>query len=153
MKLSELLEQAQNNYYKMLTVIDNNHNADKLINTLTPKGWNAYDVTAEVIKMLEGLPEAKRKVRIGIKIKEWFLSLPDKIILYNTSFLYSPELGRLNPIGAFKYKSRNKEIIVIMEGQVSGNRLQYSEYGRPDHCDIDISEVIHVRLEDIEIDL
>ncbi len=152
MNLSELLEQNRTNYYKMLVIVDNNRDPDKIINVLKEQGWTSYDVTTEVLKMLEEIPEAKRKVRIGVKIKEWFLTLPDKVILHNTSILYSPELGKLNPVGAFKYKSRTKEIIVFLEGQVSGNRIQYSHYGRDDYNEIDVTDLIHTKMEDIEID-
>jgi hypothetical protein len=59
-------------------------------------------------------------------------------------------LGRLNPIGAFKYKSREKEIIAVINGQIYGERVRYSEPGRDDYTEMDVSELIHSRIEDIE---
>ncbi|HPU35315.1 MAG TPA: BREX-3 system P-loop-containing protein BrxF [Bacillota bacterium] len=126
MKLSELIKQLQTNYYKMLVIVDNGHQEEKIIRPLQAEGWTAVDVTDAILKLIETIPENKLKVRIGGKIKEWFNSLPDRLVLYNTSILYSPELGRLNPVGAFKYKSREKEIVVLLEGHLSGNRIQYS---------------------------
>ena len=76
--------------------------------------------------------------------------MPDKVILFDTSILFSPELGRLNPVGAFKYKSREKEIIVIMNGLIYGERVRYSEPGRDDYTEMDVSELIHCRIEEIE---
>ncbi|AKX96033.1 hypothetical protein MTHERMOG20_16820 [Moorella thermoacetica] len=150
MKLRDLIKQMQTNYYKMLVIVDNGRQPEKIIRPLQQEGWTAVDVTDAVLKLIESIPENKVKVRIGGKLKEWFHSLPDRLILYNTTILYSPELGRLNPVGAFKYKSREKEIIVLLEGRLAGNRIQYSHYGRPDYAEMDVSEVIHARMEDID---
>ena len=150
MKLDKLLEQNRSNHYKMLVVVDNNKQHEKIVSTLKPKGWGDCDITDSILRLLSDIPEEKRKLRIGTKIKEWFNSVPDHVILFNTNILYSPELGKLNPVGAFKYKARDKEIILIVEGHISGNKIIYSEYGRPDFTEMDVSELIHIRMEDID---
>jgi len=149
-KLETLLEQNRDNYYKMLVIIDNARQYEMITEVLQPQGWQAFNVTDQILELMEGIPERERRLRIGRIIKEWFWELPDKVILYDTNILYSPELGRLNPIGAFKYKSREKEIIVIVNGQIYGERIRYSEPGRDDYNEMDVSELIHCRLEDIE---
>lgn len=151
MQLKTFLEQNRTNHYKMLIIVDNNHQHDKIISALKEEGWKSYDVNENILKIIENIPENKVKVRIGNKIKEWSNNLPDKVILYNTNILYSPELGKLNPVGAFKYRSRDRECIVILEGSVSGNRIQYSEYGKEDHVEMDVSELINVKMEDIDV--
>ncbi|MFC1930693.1 BREX-3 system P-loop-containing protein BrxF [Chloroflexota bacterium] len=150
MKLDNLLEQNRSNHYKMLVVVDNNKQHEKIVSTLKSKGWGDCDITDNILRLLSDIPEEKRKLRIGTKIKEWFNSVPDHVILFNTNILYSPELGKLNPVGAFKYKARDKEIILIVEGHISGNKIIYSEYGRPDFTEMDVSELIHIRMEDID---
>jgi hypothetical protein len=150
MQLQILLEQNRTNHYKMLVIVDNSKQYKKIVNVLRNKGWSAYNIEDHILQLLADIPEEKRKLRIGTKIKEWFNSLPDQVILFNTNILYSPELGKLNPIGAFKYKARDKEIIIIIEGRISGNKVIYSEYGRPDYTEMDVSELIHVRMEDID---
>ncbi|MDD2585763.1 MAG: BREX-3 system P-loop-containing protein BrxF [Syntrophomonadaceae bacterium] len=149
MKLDTLLEQNSSNYYKMLVIVDNSNQHEKIIEALEPSGWQAVDVTEHLLDLLERVPERDRRLRIGRIIKEWFRELPDNVILYDASILYSPELGRMNPVGAFKYKSREKEIVVIMNGKIYGERIRYSEYGREDFCEMDVSELIHARIEDI----
>jgi len=150
MKLETLLEQNRSNYYKMLVIIDNARQYEKITGALAPQGWQAFNVTDHILELVERIPENERKLRIGRVLKEWFKELPDQVILYDTSILFSPELGRLNPVGAFKYKSREKEIIVIMNGQIYGERVRYSEPGRTDYSEIDLSELIHSKIEDIE---
>ncbi len=150
MKLEALVEQNRSNYYKMLVIVDNAGQYEKIVEVLHPQGWQAFNATDYILEMLEHIPEKERRVRIGRMIKEWVKELPDKIILYDTNILYSPELGRLNPVGAFKYRSREKEIIVIMNGQIYGQRVRYSEPGRDDYNEMDVSELIRCRIEDIE---
>ena len=151
MQLNNYLEQNRTNHYKMLVIVDNNHQHEKIINALSDQGWSSYDVNENIIKILENIPEEKVKVRIGSKIKEWVNNLPDKVILYNMNILYSPELGKLNPMGAFKYRSRDRECVAIVEGSVYGNRIQYSEYGKDDHVEMDVSELIHVKMESLDV--
>ena len=137
MHISTLLEQNRTNYYKMLVVVDNSRQEDKIIQTLCKQGWTPCDVGEVVVEMVRSIPEDKIKLRIGDAIKKWFNSLPDKMIFYNTSILYSPELGRLNPVGAFKYKAREKKSL-FLEGQMCGERIQYSQVGRPDYSEMDV---------------
>lgn len=151
MDLNTLVKQNSSNYYKMLVIVDNSNQHDIIIKALSDKGWQAVDVTEASLHILERIPENQRIFEFGDALKKWFRELPDRVIFYNTSILYSPELGQLNPVGAFKYKSREKEIIVIMNGQLYGERIQYSELGRDDYCEIDISELIHTKIEDIEL--
>ena len=151
MNIQTLIEQNRTNHYKLLVIVDNNKEHDKIIAMLEKEGWAAYDVTEHLLKMIEDIPQGKVKLRIGDQIKKWVKNLPDKIILYNTSILFSPELGKLTPVGAFKYKARDREIIIFVEGHASGNRIQYSTYGRDDHAEMDVSELIHARLEDIHV--
>ena len=151
MQLNTYLEQNRTNHYKMLVIVDNNHQHEKIINALQNEGWTSYDVNENILKIIENVPENKIKVRIGSKIKEWANKLPERVILYNTNILYSPELGKPNPVAAFKYRTRDRECILILEGSVSENRIQYSEYGKEDHVEMDVSELIHVKMEDIDV--
>ena len=154
MQLSTYLDQNHTNHYKMLVIVDNNHKYEKIINALQDHDWSSYDVTENILKILETLeniPKKNIKIRIASKIKEWANTLPDKVILYNTNILYSPELGKLNPVDAFKYRFRDRDCILIIEGSVSGNRIQYSEYGKEDYVEMDVSELIHAKMEDIDV--
>lgn len=151
LKLSELLERNCANHYQLLVVVDNSKNSHKIINVLKDKGWEAYNVNWVVLRLMDNVPLNKIRLRIADEIKKWVNSLPDKVIFYNPNILYSPDFGKMNPIGAFKYRARNKEIILIMEGQLYGNRLVYSQHGRPDYTEMDVSELICVRMEDIDV--
>jgi hypothetical protein len=151
LKLSELLEHNRANHYQLLVVVDNSNNPHKIINALKDEGWEAFNVNRSALRLMSNVPMDKIQLRIADEIKKWVLSLPDKVIFYNANILYSPDFGKMNPISAFKYRARNKEIIVIMEGQLSGNRLVYSQHGRSDYTEMDVGELICVRMEDIDV--
>jgi len=149
-KLDELLKQNAANHYKMIVIVDNGSHNDKIIKILEKSGFTSYNVETSIIKILEKIPPEKHKLRIGDKIKDWVNSLPHKNIFFNTNILYSPDLGKLNPVNAFKYKARDRELIVFAAGKLSGNKIQYSEHGLPDYNEIDVSEFISIKLEDID---
>jgi PleD family two-component response regulator len=71
MKLETLLEQNRSNYYKMLVIIDNARQNEKITGALAPKGWQAFNVTDHILELVEHIPENERKLRIGRIIKEW----------------------------------------------------------------------------------
>lgn len=151
MKLLELLEHNRANHYQLLVIVDNSNDPHRIINALKDKGWEAFDVNRNALQLMSNVPKDKIKLRIAGEIKKWVLSLSDKVIFYNPNILYSPDFGKMNPISAFKYRARNKEIIVIMEGHLSGNRLVYSQHGRPDYTEMDVGELISVRMEDVDV--
>jgi len=70
MQLNELIEQNRTNHYKMLVIVDNNHQHEKIINVLQDEGWSSYDVNENILNILKEIPEGKIKLRIGSKIKE-----------------------------------------------------------------------------------
>ncbi len=151
MKLPELLGINRSNHYKMLVVIDNSKSPQSLIKALEDIGWKAFNVNRAVLRLMGDVPPEKLKLRIADNIKKWAIGLPDKVIFYNVNILYSPDLGKLTPIGAFKYRSRDKEMVLIMEGQLIGNRLVYSEPGRADYTEMDVGGLICVLMGDINV--
>ena len=78
MQLNNYLEQSRTNHYKMLVIVDNNHQHEKIINALSDQGWSSYDVNENIIKIIENIPEEKVRLRISSKIKEWVNTLPDQ---------------------------------------------------------------------------
>ena len=151
-KLSDLLEQNRTNYYNMLVIVGENRHPTALIDVLKEKGWTPYDVNHAVLRLMGKVPPDKIQKRIAKVIKDWVISIPEKAIFYNGNILYSPDFGRLNPVGAFKYRSRNKEMVVVINGHLAGNKIRYSEIGREDFNEMDVSELICARMEDIDVE-
>ena len=79
--------------------------------------WATVDVESQLsglYKELDQLDEPSSDV--GLRIKEWFNSLPNNIILTNASILYHTSFTKISPVGAFKYTSRNKNCVIFLGG-------------------------------------
>lgn len=77
-------------------------------------------------------------------IKDYLRTFNSRLfILYDVEYMFSPDLGNLDVINNFKYYSRNGHIIVLfIKGKLIDNHLIYSEEGKPDYRDMDVSEVV-----------
>jgi len=64
------------------------------------------------------------------------------LFLDNVELLFSPEVGRLNPIDLFKKVSRKRLVVLSLPCRLTGQtRAEYSEPGRRDHMGLDLSGV------------
>lgn len=69
------------------------------------------------------------------------------LFLDNVELLFSPEVGRLNPIDLFKKVSRERLIVLSLPCRLTGQtRAEYSEPGRRDHMSLDLSGVAVIDL-------
>ncbi len=150
MQLHQLLEQNRSNHFKLLILVDNSQQKDAIIERLQQEGWICYDVGDEIQKIIQDMPEDEIQVGIAGKIKDWAVNLPEKVILYNTNILHSPEFGDINPVSVFRYRSRVRQIVLFVEGNLHGDHLIYSEYGRADNADIDVREFITAKVDEID---
>lgn len=131
---------------------DSQTKKDKVISYLTKLGYTLVDVGAELGSLfaeLESVDEPSHD--IGQKIKEWFLSKPDQIILTNASILYHKAFTKISPVGAFKYNSRNKSSVLFLEDEkIISNRISYGQLGSEEYYDKDINDILVTNINDIE---
>jgi hypothetical protein len=113
--------------------------------------WEIVDVQSQLsdlYKELDQLDEPSHDV--GIRIKEWFNSLPNKIVLINASILYHKSFTKISPIGAFKYNSRNKNCVIFLEDEeMISNRLYYGKTGTEDFYDRDINDILISKIDEV----
>jgi hypothetical protein len=70
------------------------------------------------------------------------------LFLDNIELLFSPEVGRLNPVDLFKKISRDRVVVLSLPCRMtSRTRAEYSQPGRPDHMSLDLSGVTVIDLE------
>ncbi|MFD1616565.1 DUF6079 family protein [Gelatiniphilus marinus] len=119
---------------------------------LAEKGFIEVNVGAELADLYEEIEKADQPIHdIGQKIKEWFLSKPEKLILTNASILYDKAFMNISPVGAFKYNARNKHCVLFLEDEnLFSNRISYGQVGSDDYYDKDINDILITKLEDIE---
>ena len=58
----------------------------------------------------------------------------------NVELLFSPEVGRINPVDTFKRISRQRPVVLSMPARRSGTQAEYSELGRKDHMLMPLEE-------------
>ncbi|GGK16012.1 hypothetical protein GCM10007962_07930 [Yeosuana aromativorans] len=119
---------------------------------LTDLGFKEINVGAELADLYEEIEKADQPIHdIGQKIKEWFLSKPDKLILTNASILYDKAFMNISPVGAFKYNARNKHCVLFLEEEnLFSNRVSYGQVGSDDYYDKDINDILITKIDDVE---
>jgi len=108
--IHSLLEQAGALRFKLLGIIGKDQQKrNKLIDYLKSNGWTLVDIEKELLQIKELLDKAgvENEFELGTKIKEWFNSQPNNLILVNAGILYNELFLKISPVGAFKYNSRN----------------------------------------------
>lgn len=151
--IDTFLSLANSLRFKLWAVVgDNQAKKDKVISYLKIQGYTLVDVGAELGSLfaeLESVDEPSHD--IGQKIKEWFLSKPDQLILTNASILYHKAFTKISPVGAFKYNSRNKSSVLFLEDEkIISNRLSYGQLGSEEYYDKDINDILVTNINDIE---
>lgn len=151
--IDDLINENSGNWFKLLTIVGNNPlKVENLLSYLKKDNWEIYDVEEKVLELADKIPPQKIKLRIGSELKRWVKSLEDNIILVNSNILYSEEMGKIGPLGAFKYNMRgDKKGIIFIEGKLRGNMAIYSTPDRPDYFETDLSDVLYVDLEQISV--
>lgn len=143
-EIMKYLDEAENNYFKLLVIPEDSRERDDIVKFLESRGWSRLDVAKEVFRIAKTIPEDKKRLRMSIELEKWLGSLSgDRYIFENISVLFSPELGKIDPIRLFKYRfSRERRAVLIFPGRIKGEKAEYSLEGRPDHMTMDVSEVI-----------
>ena len=139
--------------FKLWAIVGKNDDKkDKIIKYLKSKDYKLIDVAKELDYLYKELEDENEPNHdIGQKIKEWFITKPDKIILTNASLLYHKAFTKISPVGAFKYNSRNKNSVLFLEDeQLISNRISYGNAGNEEHYDKDVTEILITNIKDIE---
>ena len=90
---------------------------------------------------------------ISKELKQWFESKPNNVILTNASILYHNIFQKMSPIGAFKYRTRNKNAIIFLEDEnILRNRISHSSIGEEDYYDEEIKDILMANINDISND-
>ncbi len=148
-----MLVQADALRFKLLAIVGKNDAKKKsIIKALKKAGWTLVDVEAELLDIRKELERNKQEadIELGVRIKDWFQSKPNNIILTNASILYHDLFTKISPVGAFKYNSRNKNCVLFLEDEKKlGSRLYYSELGKADYYDQEINDIVMVNIDDI----
>lgn len=142
-RFGEYLSEAAQNHFKLLVVPEEGIDKEEIIAFLDGRGWRKYSITKQFLSILEKIPKEKRRLRGSIELDKWLHNLRGQKFLFDDiDILFSPELGKIDPIRMFKYFSRDRRVVLFFSGRIRGRRAEYSIEGKPDHIVMDVSEVL-----------
>jgi len=152
--INRLLAQADTLRFKLLAIVGQDQaKKEKVVQYLTDQNWLSVDVEQELLEVRDQLEkdDSYAEFQVGEKIKQWFKSKPNNLILTNQSILYHETFLKISPIGAFKYNSRNKNCVIFLEDErILGRRLSHGEIGSGDYYDQEINDILMVKIDDID---
>lgn len=65
----------------------------------------------------------------------------------NVEILFSPELGKVNPVDTFKRISRQRPVVLALPARHDGSYAEYSMVGRADYLRMEIGDYIIIDME------
>ncbi len=71
----------------------------------------------------------------------------EPLLVDNVELLFSPELGKLNPIDTFKRMSRQRPVLLALPARRVGNHAEYSRLGQADYLKMALEEFTYIELE------
>ena len=71
------------------------------------------------------------------------------LLVDNVELLFSPELGRINPVDTFKRVSRQRPVVLALPARRQGTYAEYSTLGRADHMLMPLEEYTVLEMEQI----
>ena len=71
------------------------------------------------------------------------------LLIDNVELLFSPELGRINPVDTFKRVSRQRPVVLALPARRQGMHAEYSNLGRADHMLMPLEEYTVLEMEQI----
>lgn len=130
-------------HYKLIV---SNQNSLKCVNeckSFNNSNIKKIKISQILIDILKDKSDEEKSHEAWDITKEYLNSFEEDIlVIYNTDYMFSPELGNLDVINNFKYYSRCEKIIVLfIDAKLLGDNLIYSEEGLEDYKKMDISEV------------
>jgi hypothetical protein len=83
----------------------------------------------------------------GVTVHETIDNLCDEysldgrpLFVDNIEILFSPELGKINPVDTFKRISRQRVVVLALPARRQGDYAEYSQIGRDDYFRIPLEE-------------
>ena len=135
----QLIEDAKEQYNKVIII--NDEDSTKYKSYCKEHKIHTYNLSVKLAELLADIPEKDKDQEAVDKLKSWFREINEEVIAFdNIDYLFSQEVGKINPIATFNYSTRiQKVIILFIKARKRNNLLIYSEEGSPDYMEIDIS--------------
>lgn len=140
--LREILKAVGDPGKRYKVIIINEKNSKTYRKYCQDNSIKTVDLSLKLSELISELTAEEKEQEAWDIFKEWMENEEYPVLaFYNMDYMFSPEVGNLDPIKNFNYYSRDKQtIILFINARKRGNSLLYSEEGLPDYNDMDISE-------------
>lgn len=140
--LEQLVNTIKNQRNRVIII--NQKYVDKYRNYFHNNNIELINLSLTLSGLLTNLEKEEREHEAWDILKGWMDSQEeysgDILAFYDIDYMFSPEVGNLDPIKNFNYYSRDKQIIILfINARKVGNLLIYSSEGSPDYNEMDIS--------------
>ncbi len=101
-----------------------------------------FNVNLKLSRLMLGLTERQRKVRLQQLLQEVVSNTPGSIILFdNIEMLFNVALEQ-NPLPLLQGLARNKTIVTTWSGSIKDQRIIYAEPGHPEYRSYTIGDFL-----------
>ncbi|MBN1316290.1 MAG: BREX-3 system P-loop-containing protein BrxF [Anaerolineales bacterium] len=69
------------------------------------------------------------------------------LLVDNVEILFSPELGRVNPVDTFKRIARQRPVVLALPARRQGDHVEYSTFGSQDYMRIPLENYTIIEME------
>ena len=152
--LIELIQKVALDRHKLIILYGNfSSGKTPVIKDVADELSGAYiNLNLELTEQLLSLPRSK--YADGVTVHKLIDELCDQvspdnrpIFVDNLEILFSPELGKINPVDTFKRVSRQRVVVLALPVRRHGGYLEYSQMGREDHMQMPIDEYLVIEME------
>ena len=137
LKMLERVDKQRNR-----VIIFNERCLEQFKGNIENNGIKLTDFSFKLAELLSSFTNEKKSHESWDTFVDWMESRNDNVLaFYNIDYIFSPEVGNLDPIENFNYYSRSKQrIILFIRAKRYSNHLEYSEEGKSDYNRMDISK-------------
>jgi hypothetical protein len=141
---AKLIESAKEQYNKLIIINDErtkSHDPDFYKKYCLENNIHVFNLSAELAQLLLDISQRDRDQEAADKLRDFFHNMDSDVIAFdNIDYLFSEEVGKINPINTFNYLTRKRKVIILfIKAKRKNNLLIYSEEGNPDYMELDIS--------------
>jgi AAA+ ATPase superfamily predicted ATPase len=148
-KLLSILDLIKNEYFKLIIITGPfGSGKTRILKKLAERPDFTYlNMNLELTNRLMGIKESDYDTRAQELVKEMIDDYSDTILLIdNIEIFFSSEVGKIDPVSAFKNLARDKIIVISIPGKQRGEKIIYSSLGRKDYLEMDISDLTVIDL-------
>ena len=126
----------------------------RLLKELAPEiGAEYVNLNLQLAERLLAVPQSR--YRDGVTVHRLIDELCDALspdgrplFIDNVELLFSPEVGKINPVDTFKRIARQRQVVLALPAKRQGNNAVYSTLGREDYMSIPLETYPVIELEE-----